>query len=233
MNTQNKLSISMAVFFVFVMAFFSYLILQEKGNPLIKIKLEKKLTTYINNHYQEIIDDVEIGKLHYDHSYYINVYNKNNHNLFFKVIYKNKKIASTYKEDYVLGKTLLKKYEKSIESELKSKKYQSIKVHFLDNLNDFDTSTKNKLLNNNSIKSLPIYKIELTKKVKTVNSNSIKKLITDFYYYCNNKKIKPKYYSFVINDNIVLTKVTEDIILYRLDDVINDKLILEEKKKNE
>ena len=150
----------MAVFFVFVMAFFSYLILQEKGNPLIKIKLEKKLTTYINNHYQEIIDDVEIGKLHYDHSYYINVYNKNNHNLFFKVIYKNKKIASTYKEDYVLGKTLLKKYEKSIESELKSKKYQSIKVHFLDNLNDFDTSTKNKLLNNNSIKSLPIYKIE-------------------------------------------------------------------------
>lgn len=238
MKEQKKLTISMAIFTFIIFICFGVIILNEKSAPYFAPKIEKKLTDYINEKYEDELDNFNIGTTKYTKTKYeLKVESKKNKNLYFIVTYYNKKIADTYKTDYKEGQTLIKAITKVEEKELKSKYKQDFKITNVKTLDQLSDQIKNHIIERNEFKSLQIYTLETSIKTK-YNTNEISSEIISLNDTLNKENINPKSYNItVINSknpaqSIKLNNIKTEIITNPtlLNDIIS--VIIKKEKSN-
>ena len=124
MQKQKKLAIQMSIFVLVIVISFSLILLNEKDLPYITDRIDLKFTNYLETNYQNILDDLKVEKTTYTNSaYQAIVSSKENPNLYFNLIYKNKKVTDTYKKDYLEGNTILKNISTTLEKDLKKKHF--------------------------------------------------------------------------------------------------------------
>lgn len=207
--SKNRLIIEMAIFTAFLFVSFSLIIINEKSKEFLLPKVDKKLDVYIDKEFSEIKNEIKIQKTKYNKKKELfekKIENKNNKNLYFIVSYKNKKIKSSYKKDYVEGKTLLTKYERDFKNNLENKKYNIIKIKFTKNLNKYNTLIQEKLISNQDVQKLNIYTLYTTLNSKTFDKSDIIYTINNFYKYLNKKEYNPKFYNITILNSEEITK---------------------------
>lgn len=183
MSSKNQLISSMWIFTTIIVILFSIIIINEKKYIFLEEKIEKRLISYINNHYKEIKNNLIVKKIKYsqkDYSYRIKLCHKENKNLYFYVIYKKKKISSTYKKDYVEGNSLLSYYQKTFEKELNKGRKSKTTIVFSKSLDHYTNDVYEKILQN-QIKDLPIYKIKTELKPSSFQEDVITTAIKDYY----------------------------------------------------
>ena len=82
----------MSIFVLVIVISFSLILLNEKDLPYITDRIDLKFTNYLETNYQNILDDLKVEKTTYTNSaYQAIVSSKENPNLYFNLIYKNKK----------------------------------------------------------------------------------------------------------------------------------------------
>lgn len=224
MDEKNKLVLQMGMFFIIVIGVFSYIILNEKKYEILTPKVEEKLNNYIDKEFAKEKIDLDIGKIKYildDRSYRIKLNNSKNKNLYFYVIYKNKKITDTYKEDYLEGKTLYDYTKKQYE-----KKFKNSSLIFNKNLDKYPNTIYEQVINED-IKNIPIYSVKTELTVNNHELMTITKKINSFY--SKNKKLgyNPKEYTIIIVDendikfSIEINNLTEELIISNLNEIIS------------
>ena len=229
----------MIMFFFVIILCFGLLIIKTKSSEFKQNKLKEKFDFYLKDKHSDIYDDIKILKTYKKgDTYYSKVVNKNNNKLYFNLSYKNKKISSTYKNDYLEGKTLLKYYEGIINNELKKKNknslYSNINISFDIKLNECSDLIYKRLLDNKY--NIPIYTINFEKNI-IFDSVIINSEIVNLSNYVTKLGFNPKYYNLTLNDQNNLTntmsiKFKSDIINLKTLDigtsiVNNDKKTLE------
>lgn len=228
--SKNRLVIEMAIFTAFLFVAFGFIIINEKEKDFLLPKIDEKFNQYIASHYQNIKNDIKIGKTKYNSkkdSFEIRVSNKKNKNLYFSLIYKNKKITSTYQQDYIEGDTLLSYLEKKLATDIKSSKYPYIEIKFINKLNKFNNTIQEALITGDNIESLNIYNLYTDLKVSKFSPSKIKNSIVNLNEFVSNNNFNPKYYyltiinSSNITEEIKLKKLNKNLILTSLDEIIN------------
>ncbi|MBE6157860.1 MAG: hypothetical protein E7160_03610 [Firmicutes bacterium] len=235
MKQEKRLSIGMALLFLVVFIVFGVIIVNEKFSFYYIPKVDKKLNNYFNEHYKSIKDDVIINKTtHKNMTYTLKVISKENKNLYFKINYQDRKISSTYKKDYIEGKTLLSKISKDIEKEINKNIKYEINVKIDKNLNDFSTLVKERIINENNLVNLKIYDIYTELEVNKLTNKNIYNEILELYKTLQSKSITPRTYNITITNKEDITKSIEingitseliesnDLILV-INDIINKK----------
>ena len=238
-DKEKKMFVQMIMFFFVIILCFGLIVIKTKSDYFKEEKLNKKFDLYLKDNYSDIYDDVKILKTYNKNgTYFAKVVNKNNKNLYFNISYKTKKIYSSYKTDYLEGKTLFNYYEKILNEELKKKnkssEYQSITISFDTKLNECSELIYKRLLDNKY--NIPIYTINLEDNI-LFDSISINNEITNINNYINKIGFNPKYYNLTLNDqknltNTMSVKFKSDIINVETLDigtsiVNNDKKTLE------
>ena len=114
MKSKNRLLIGQGILTIFIIVAFGVIVINEKGGELFKDKVEEKINTYLESNYQDIINKVDKEDIKYEGTTFTKkITSKTNKNLFFYVKYSDKKITDTYKQDYIEGKSLNKRKNKS------------------------------------------------------------------------------------------------------------------------
>ena len=104
---QNTLIIQMGIFFLIIILSLGLITIKEISPKMKLKKVDTKLNEYIDNNYNSVINDINIGDTKFqENTYSKKITNKKNNDLYFYIKYKNQKITSTYQKDYVEGKTL-------------------------------------------------------------------------------------------------------------------------------
>lgn len=228
MDKKTKLLTNMWIFSIVIIALFAIIIINEKKYILLETKIEKKLNTYINSNYQEIKEELNIGKINYQaasHIYQIKLTSKKNKNLFFTVSYQNKKISSTYQKDYVKGNSLLTFYKKKAEEEINNGKTLKTTFTFTKSFNSYTSDIKEDLTND-KIKSLPIYQLQTELKPISFNIDSISSSIKDYHQYIISLGYHPNNYTFKIllddkENSFEIKNLTSELINNHTEEIIN------------
>lgn len=235
MKQQQKLTISMAIFFLFVFVIFGVIIVTEKISPYMTPKIEKKLTAYLKESYPNITNDIKISKTTYNsNKYTMKVTSKQNNNLYFNINYSNKKITDTYEKEFIQGKTFLTHISNTIQKNIKEKTNKTYKITISTTLDNFSSQVKSNLLEEKNLESLRIYTLESNLNIKSWDSNTIAITITKFINDLTKNNVNPKNYTLIITDQSditksikisnITTKIIEnnDLILI-IDDILNNK----------
>lgn len=201
MRQDKKLILGMALLFFITFVTLGTLVVTEKLAPFYTDKIEKKFINYINKNYKDEKENFKIGKITYIATVYkVKVTNKNNKDLYFTMTYQNKKIKSTYKKDYLEGKTLLNKTKTNLEKKIKKNLNIDAKITFPLTLNKYIDSIKEDIINNENTN---IYNIEyeITNKLSLEEipyiTNEISKITTSL----NDLNITPNYTTISIKGN--------------------------------
>ena len=150
MRQDKKLMIGMTLLFFITFVTLGTLVVTEKLAPFYTDKIETKFKNYINKNYPQEKDNLKIKKITYDTTEYkTKVINKNNKDLYFTMTYKDKKITSTYKEDYLQGKTLLSKTKKQLEKKINKHLKINAKITFPLTLNNYATEIRENMIEGN------------------------------------------------------------------------------------
>lgn len=227
MEKKNKLITNMWIFSTIIIALFAIIIINEKKYILLETKVEEKLTAYIDTNYQEIKSDLKIHKIDYQpgsHIYKIKLVSKQNKNLFFYISYKNKKISSTYQEDYVEGKSLLTFYKNKFEKEINDGRKLKTTLTFTKKLNFYTSDIKENFINN-QIKSLPVYHLKTELKPTSFNINDITSSIKTYHQYVMSLGYNPKNYTFKvlfedINNSFEIKNITGELINNHIEELV-------------
>lgn len=234
MDEKNKLVLQMGMFFILVVGIFAYIVLNEKKYLVLTPKVEKKLSTYINNNYAEKKADLNIGKVEYtltDRSYRIKLSNNKNNNLYFYVIYRSKKITDTYKKDYKEGKSLY-----NYTNDIYQKKFKNSKLFFSKTLDKYPNTIYEEIINDDIMK-LPIYSVVTELTVDKHDLKTLDSAINSFYVDNINYGYNPKSYEITIVDkndikfSVKIKGLTEELITNNLNQILdgiikNDKNIM-------
>ncbi len=231
--SKNKLIIEMAIFTAFLFVSFSLIIINEKSKDFLAPKVEEKFKKYIDKTYSSKKQEFKYKKTKYNRKlerFEMKIENTTNSNLYFMLYYKNKKITSSYKKDYVEGKTLLSYWQNNIEKKINSKKYPEVKALFSKNLNQYNNDDYRLLLTSKEPNYLPSYELTVTLEVAKLDKVKITQAINDFYIYIKGKNISPKYFNFKVicsstQDSINIKKLSESDILSSLDEIIRDIIL--------
>lgn len=228
MDKKNKLLTNMWIFSTIIIVLFALIIMNEKKYILLETKVEEKLKNYIDSNYQEIKEDVKIGKIDYQpgsHIYTLKLTSRQNKNLFFTLSYKNKKISSTYQRDYIEGKSLLRFYQKKAEKEINDGKKLKTTLTFTKKLNSYTSDIKEALING-EVKTLPIYNLKTELKPITFSIDNITSSIQEYNQYILSLGYHPKSYTFKvlsesINNSFEIKNITIELIDSHLEEIIN------------
>lgn len=230
-KSESKLFTEMIIFFFIIVLCFGLLIIKEKSNTIKINKIDKKINEYISSNYKKIKNEINIGKTKLkNNEYYKKVLNKENKDLNFIIKYKNGKISSTYKEDYLEGKSLFRVIQKQLTNKFNSintnNNYKTIKISYDLKLNNCTDSIKNKLIKENY--ELPLYTIN-DRKTINIDELSIQNEIKLLHDYILSLKLTPKNYKLTYTDLKNETKsitidFNEDILL---NNVNIGKLVIE------
>lgn len=234
MNQQQKLTISMAIFFLFVFVAYGTIILNEKKEELFLPKIEDKLTIYLEENYQELIATTTTSIEYKNNEYIMTIKDNNNENLYFTINYKNKEITDTYQKDYLEGNSYLTYLEDQIKKEITSLTNKEYKITILTTLDSMTSKIKDKVLKEENITSLKIYNIETELYIENYQTEEITSKITSLMTTLSEKEITPKNYTITItnkNDiyqSIKITNLTTDLIENNtlnliIDDIINNR----------
>lgn len=200
--------------------------MNEKGAEVFTPKVKEKIEEYLKTNYTDIKDTIKISEINYKNNKYNAKITSNNK--YFYVTYYKGKITDTYKEDYILGKNLLKDKEKELEKLIKEKTNLDSNVKFIKTINEYSDKVQDKIIKEN-ILNLKIYYIE---KELVINNFTSKEIVSKINKYINtlfSNNITPKYYVIRILDrnNIVneieITNINETFI-----NNINNELIIED-----
>lgn len=216
------------------------IIINEKKKDFLIPKIEKQITSYLEENYQNETKDFTYSNLkRKNDSYTLKVKNSSNKNLYFIVIYKNNKITDTYKKDYLEGNTLnnymSKKMNDKINSSINITKSNYIKytISYNTKLNDCTNNVKEKLLSKDY--NQPIYTINIETEYQ--DSIELKTILANILEYTNTLNLRPKNYNITLNNEKNLTKsmnliIDNDIMVNSIDEVVqvimsNDKTLLQ------
>ena len=221
MNKQKKLLYGQALFAIIVMIIFSLIIIKEKKNILLMPKVQKKIDTYIEEKFNNLKNTRKSKITIKNNKYIVKISSKENKNLYFYIIYSNRKITDTFKKDYLEGNSLLRKIEKDLENDIVYNLKIKPKITIDTKLNNFNNQIQEMIIKED-IKELKIYNIEVELTINKWNkeeitndiSNIINKIYTNGY---NPKSI-----------NIIITNKEDITESYRIKNLNkefpNDKL---------
>ena len=201
-KTESKLLFEMTIFFFIVVLCFGLLIIKEKSESFKKDKANKKIIEYIDTNYKDIKNEFKKDKLKYkNNAYSMKIYNNDNKDLNFTINYKNKKITSTYKEDYLEGKSLFTVLEKTMNDKLiknnSDNYYKNLKITYDLKLNNCTDIIKNKLIKGNY--DLSLYTIN-DKRSINLNSETLQSELIKLHEYIISLKLNPKDYNLTYTD---------------------------------
>lgn len=204
--------------------------MNEKLAPLNEKKIDKRLNTYIQKNYKEIINEVNIKKTKYEKTKYTKkIINKKNKKLYFYLYYSNKEIKSTYENDYIKGEKFLNYIENTISKNIKKKTNINYEIKIKTTYNKFNDYTKEKLLQEKNLESLSIYTLKEDFIIEEFNTNEIYNKITKLNNNLEKNNIFPKNYNitFILKKNptksIEINNLTSDLIKNNdLKSIIND-----------
>ena len=207
MNEKDRLTYSMGFLFIFFLLSFAFIIMNEKINMKKLPDAKKKINTYIKSNYKN--ENIKIGKTEYITKcscYKTKVTNKENKDLYFTVTYKNKKLSNTYNKDYKKGRSLLNKIEKDLTKEFQNlnkknnETFETLKIKINKDLDDFNPSIKEEIINSTNYKKLNIYEIEGEILVNNWTFNDINTAIIVFNNAVQTQKFNPISYDFYITN---------------------------------
>ena len=204
--------------------------MNEKLAPLNEKKIDKRLNTYIQKNYKEIINEVNIKNTKYEKTKYTKkIINKKNNKLYFYLYYSNKRIKSTYENDYIKGEKFLNYIENTINKNIKKKTNINYEIEIKTTYNKFNDYTKEKLLQEKNLESLSIYTLKEDFIIEEFNTNEIYNKITKLNNNLEKNNIFPKNYNitFTLKKNptksIEINNLTSDLIKNNdLKSIIND-----------
>lgn len=234
MNKQKKLLIQRTIFLFIVFVSLGVIIVTEKAGTIMIPKINKKITTYINDNYSDIKDTIKRSKLTYKNTKYTTkITNNTNKNHYFYIYYQNKKIKDTYKKDYLEGKNLLTHIKKKLEKEILKETNTNVKVKIISKLNEYTSTVQERLLKEEDLLNLKFYNIEKELLIENWNSKEISTELSNTIKKYNDDSITPKYYILIINNKSnlkesITIKLTEDFLINNekeliIEDIINDK----------
>ncbi len=227
--SKNKLMLEMSIFAIFLFTACTFLVINEKKNEYLIPKIDQKLKEYVKEQYPNLTKEINIRKTTYHKkkaAYFMRIENKKNKDLYFIVHYKNKKITSSYKTDYLEGKTLLSKLENELEAQLRNKVNNKITLHFTQKLNEYNYSIYDRIISNDHIQELSIYNINAELESNDFQINSLVTSISNFYHFINHEDYHPNYYQLRIIHSKNITKeiklkfLNEKLITQNLEEII-------------
>lgn len=235
MRQEKRLRLKMTIFYLIIFVSFGVIVLNEKLAPLNINKIDKKFNTYINDNYSEIKDELKKTKTDYKKTkYQLKIINKKNKNYYFYLYYSNKKITSTYKKDYIEGQSILKYLNKKLTKEINTLTNDNYIVTINNKLNDYNTYTKEQIINENNIINLKIYTLSKSIIINNFNDTEIIKELNNMININDKNNINPESYNITLtskNDNkkeIIIYNITDEIIKSNdinniINDIINNK----------
>ncbi len=211
MNIQHKLTMQMALFFLIIFIIFGTIIIKEKKNIIFLPKIKNSLNEYLTTNYNSL--NIKTGQIkNKGNKFTMKVTDKTNNHLYFYITYYNKQITDTYKEDYEEGKTFLNYLNKKIETIVKDKTNQTVKININNTYNNFSPKVKELLIKEENLETLRIYTLE--KEITTSwEEKEITNSITTTMTTLEQENITPKNYTFVITD---LHDITKSIKIYNI-----------------
>lgn len=219
MKKQNKLLIQRGMFLFIIFVLLGIIIVTEKAHTFMIPRINKKIENYINNNYLDIKESLKIDDLIYNNSNYsLKITDSKNKYHYFYIYYENNKIKDTYKEDFKEGKPLMNHLKKNLEKEILERTKTNTKVEIIANLNQFTTSTQDRLLKEENLLELKFYTLEKEIIMDNWNSKEIVNNIVETIKKYQEKGITPKYYSIMITnknnikDSITIKQLTEEFI---------------------
>ncbi len=227
MEKRSKLTLYMGMFYMLVILLLGLIIITEKKKDFLIPKIKKDINNYLEEKYKDEIKEFNYDNIiRKDNSYILKVKNTSNKNLYFTVVYNNKKITDTYKKDYLEGSTLNTYMTNKMNNEIKeatiNKKvpYKTYKVTYNTKLNNCTSSVKEKLLNKKY--NIPIYTINIEDSYQHINE--LKVILINIVSYTASLNLKPKNYNITLNNSQNITKsmnliIDNDIILTSIDEV--------------
>lgn len=240
--SKNKLIIEMTIFTIFLFIAFGTIIINEKSKEFLLPKIDKKLNQYVQKEYKEIKNDFLIGETKYNmknSSFEMIIQNKKNKDLYFIISYKNKKIKSSYKKDYLEGRTLLSQLEKDLKKKIVSNQYPNIDIKFTKTLNQYNHSLHDTILSNDDIHTLNIYDISVNVSSKNFHHNELVSTINNFYQYIEKKHYNPRYYHINITNSsnteekIEISNLSKKEIMDNTKEIINGIMTNDESIKDQ
>lgn len=234
MNEQQKLTISMAIFFLIVFVSLGTIVVTEKASSYMGPKIEKKINSYIDTNYVNIKKNITTSQVSYfDKQFKMKVTSKKNKNHYFYIYYQNKTITDTYQEDYIEGKNLLNHVTKKISNDINKKTNKNYKISINSNLNDFTETVQNKIISEDNLTNLRIYTLEENIYLTNWTVEEISKEIVNLINNLERNNITPKYYKITFTDkkdiaksleisNIMYTITTDPNLSLIITDILND-----------
>lgn len=208
---QNTLIIQMGIFFLIIILSLGLITIKEISPKMKLKKVDTKLNEYIDNNYNSVINDINIGDTKFqENTYSKKITNKKNNDLYFYIKYKNQKITSTYQKDYVEGKTLSNNITKYLNKNITPKinkdtlSIDKISISFNTKLNNCNDIIKESLLKKEY--QMPLYTINITKKTPlTEHTINMELQNLDTYFKQNNILAKEYNLTFINNTNYTNT----------------------------
>lgn len=231
MKQRQKLTISMAIFFLIVIVSFGTIVLNEKKGELFLPKIENKLETYFLNNYKDLKETTKTSIKYINNQYIMTVKSKENENHYFTINYKNKEIKDTYQENYIEGKKYLLYLEDKIKKEIKNTLDKDVSINILTTLDSMTSKIKDKVLKEDNIKNLEIYNLETNISTPSLEINTVTQTIINEINEFTKNNITPKTYTLTITNNnksIKISNLNKDLINYNtlneiIDAIINNK----------
>ncbi len=207
MNKQKRLTLGMGIFAFFIFVAFGSIIVTEKAAIIMAPKIEKKLTNYLYDNYQDLLGNIDIGKTSYKNTkFYTKITDKNNKYHYFYINYQNKQITDTYKKDYVEAKPLMNHLVKVIEDEIKQKTDKDYKVKMSNTYPNFTTMVQERLLKEENLSELRCYIIEDNIMIDNWNKETISKEIINYINDLEKENVTPNNFSLTITNKKDITK---------------------------
>lgn len=234
MKEQQKLTISMAIFFLIVFVSYGVIVLNEKKEELFLPKIEEKLTNYLEENYKDLLSTTTTSIEYKNNQYTMTITNTSNENLYFTINYKDKEITDTYQEDYLEGNSYLTYLEKQIEKEITNKTSKEYNITILTTLDSMTSKIKEKVLQEQNITSLKIYNLQTEIPITNWSTESITSEVSTLITSLTNQNITPKNYTFIITNknniyqSIKISNLTTNLIENNtlnlvIDDIINNR----------
>lgn len=220
----------MALLFLFVFVFFGVIILLEKGNPFQFYIASQKIEDYTQKNYPTLYDDFQVSSLSYfpkQNQYGITVKDKRNEDLSFVIAYNHRKeIEDTYFFDYVEGTNFLAITENKISDKLNQRikdktflrDFSFYRASIKKTLDQLEPSIQEDLIYERNLEQLPIYSIEASTSVSTMNVDEWKKQFEALIKQTNKISFEPLDYALFIckkddgNNCIQIKGVTEKVL---------------------
>ena len=232
---EKRLLLARNIFVFIVFVSLGVIIVTEKSKGLLIPKVKEKMEEYIETKYQDQSDDWIKNEISLkDNIYQMKVSSKENKNLFFYIIQKNKKIEDTYQTDYFEGNSLFTSIQKSLEQQIKEKTNTSPSIEIISTLDNYTNSVKKRIIEEDNLLELKFYilkkEILINNWTATEITNNIIKTINTY----EKKQITPKSYTFIINnknkiqESIEIKNITSSFIenpnnIKIIQDILEDK----------